>query len=82
MRHFEAYIPLSVRYPLTTATIMADVLISLIKHLPDDCRDAIQAADDASQAGLATNYPAPDRQVKFLRDQARDIVRWLPLAAF
>ena len=74
MRHFEPYIPLFVLYPLTTAIAMSDSLALLIANFSEDSRDAIQLADDAAQAGLATNYPSADRQVKFSIDQARDIV--------
>ncbi|KAJ7229934.1 hypothetical protein GGX14DRAFT_553435 [Mycena pura] len=52
---------------------MADPLAPFVDSLPDNIRDTIQVADDAAQAGLATNYPSATRQVNFLCEQARDI---------
>jgi hypothetical protein len=74
MGHFEPYVPLSVLYPFTFAQAMSDSVTLLIANLPDDSREAIQLADDAVHAGLATNYSSADRQIKFSVDQARDIV--------
>jgi hypothetical protein len=77
MGSFEPYIPIAVFYPASVSNIMADPLAPFVENLPDNIRDTIQVADDAAQAGLATNYPSAIRQIDFLCEQAREIVSFV-----
>ncbi|KAJ7205809.1 hypothetical protein GGX14DRAFT_568702 [Mycena pura] len=53
---------------------MSDPLAPFLLNLPEVTRDTIQNADDATQAGLATNYSSAERQIKFSIQQADEIL--------
>ena len=74
MQFFESYIPISVLYPRTSFLVMSDPLAPFLLNLPEVTWNTIQNADDATQAGLATNYSTAERQVKFSVQQAEEIV--------
>jgi len=75
MPTFEPYIPLSVRYPLTVAFVMDDPVPLLLENAPVDVRNIILAVNDDCHDVLATVHSKPDRQIKFFKNKARDIVR-------
>src|ERR1700743_3368908 len=75
MGHFEPLIPLSSLYPACVDIIMADLVAIALRDFPPESRDLILAADEAAQTGLATNFPAADKQVLFLVKTVTVIVR-------